>query len=90
MEVRGETVFTISEAATRYGLSRKTLLTQIRRGVLAATKSGNAYLVTASEMERYDAVRKAPRGFARDDHPMKGKQGPGHRRKKGDIGNSRE
>ena len=81
MEVGGETVFTISEAATRYGLSRKTLLTQIRRGVLAATKSGNVFLVTASEMERYDAVRKAPRGFARDDHPMHGKQGPGHRRK---------
>ena len=88
MEVGGETVFTISEAATRYGLSRKTLLTQIRRGVLVATKSGNVFLVTASEMERYDAVRKAPRGFARNDHPLHGKQGPGHRRKKGATGDT--
>lgn len=75
-------MITTSEAMTRDGLSRKALRTQRCRGVLAATKGGNAYLVTASEMERYDAMRKAPSRFSRDDYAMKGKQEPGHRQKK--------
>lgn len=82
MKIGDVEVFTISEAAAKYGIARKTLLTQIRRGNLAATLSGHTYIVTSAEMDRYDEFRKQPRGFARPDHPMHGQQGPGHRRKK--------
>jgi len=82
MKIGDVEVFTISEAAAKYGIARKTLLTQIRRGNLAATLSGHTYIVTSAEMDRYDERRKQPRGFARKDHPLHGKQGPGHRRKK--------
>jgi len=82
MKIGDVEVFTLSEAAEKYGVVRKTLLTQIRRGNLHATLSGHIYLVTADEMIRYDEQRKQPRGFARPDHPLHGKQGPGHRRKK--------
>ncbi len=85
MKIGDTEVFTVSEAAARYGIGRKTLLTQIRRGKLAATLSGHAYLVTAEEMDRYDQERKAGvRGFGNPNHPLHGKQGPGHRRKKDD------
>ena len=62
-------VFTLSHAASRYGIARKTLLTQIKRGRLAATKSGNAYLVTSNEMERYVREQKGRFGTASPLHP---------------------
>lgn len=82
MKIGDVEVFTISEAATKYGIARKTLLTQIRRGNLAATLSGHTYIVTSAEMDRYDEQRKQPRGFARPDHPLHGKRGGGGRPKK--------
>jgi hypothetical protein len=38
--------------------------------------------VTADDVERYERERRGRHGFANPDHPMHGKQGPGHRRKK--------
>jgi len=82
MQIGDETVYTLTEAATRLGIKRGTLLTQVRRGLIQARLVGSVYLVTASEIARYDEQRKQARGFARPDHPLHGKQGPGHRRKK--------
>ena len=52
------------------------MLTQIRRGRLAATKSGNAFLVTSVEMERYVAEVKGRSGFAAATHPFHGRRPP--------------
>ncbi len=46
-------MLTLSQAAERLGLSRKTLWLQVDRGVLHATRIGSVWLVTESEMERY-------------------------------------
>lgn len=48
-----EEVMTLQEAAKRLERSNKTLILQIRLGVFNATKSGDIYLTTASEVERY-------------------------------------
>ena len=82
MQIGDEEVLTIPQAATRLGVTPDTLRQQVKRGLLTATRAGGVYLVTASEVARYDEQRKQPRGFARPDHPLHGKQGPGHRRKK--------
>ena len=58
-------MYTLTEAATRLGIRRGTLLTQVRRGLLATQRVRSVYLVTASEVARYDEQRKQPRGFAR-------------------------
>jgi len=83
MQIGDDEVLTIPQAATRLGVTPDTLRQQVKRGVLNATRAGGIYLVTAREVARYDEFRKQPRGFARPDHPLHGKQGPGHRRKKG-------
>ncbi len=69
MKIGDVEVFTISEAATRYGIGRKTLLTQIRRGILSATLSGHTYIVTSDEMERYVRDHKGKPGLASPSHP---------------------
>lgn len=84
MQVGDDEVLTLKQAAERLGLSPETLRLQVRGGKMQATLAGKTYLVTASEVRRYDAFRKQARGFARPDHPLHGKQGPGHRRKKTD------
>jgi len=75
-------VLTIPQAAARLGVTPDTLRQQVKRGLLNATRVGGTYLVTAREVARYDEFRKRPRGFAAPSHPLHGKQGPGHRRKK--------
>lgn len=70
MKIGDVQVFTLSEAAERYGVARKTLLTQIRRGVISATMSGHNYLVTDAEMAKYVAERKGKPGTASPDHPQ--------------------
>ncbi len=75
-------MFTLPEAAKRLGVAHSTLRIQARKGILSATIIGGRYLVTAEDIAAYDEQRKQPRGFARPDHPLHGKQGPGHRRKK--------
>jgi excisionase family DNA binding protein len=70
MKIGDVEVFTLSEAAERYGIARKTLLTQIRRGIIDATMSGHNYLVTDTEMEKYVSERKGKPGTASPDHPQ--------------------
>ncbi len=74
-------MMTLAQAAERLGLSRKTLVAQAKKNILRATLTGNVYLVTAEEVERYNREHRGKHGFANVDHPMHGKQGPGHRRK---------
>ncbi len=75
-------MLTLKQAAERLGLSPETLRLQVRAGKMHATLAGKTYLVTASEVRRYDAFRKQARGFARSDHPLYGKRGGGGRPKK--------
>lgn len=79
----GETeVLSLKEAGQRIGVSDNTLLIQIRNGALSAQRIGKQWVVTVDDLNVYDERRKQARGFARPDHPLHGKQGPGHRRKK--------
>lgn len=84
MKIGDVEVLSITEAAARIGVAPVTLRLQIQHGALKAEKVGGRYLVTASDLADYDEQRKQPRGFANPRHPMHGKQGPGHRRKKPD------
>lgn len=85
VRIGDEEVLTLKEAAEMIGLSPQTLYLQVRRGKLTATKKGREYLVLKSEIERYDREVKGKSGFAAPSHPLHGKQGPGHRRRKGDA-----
>ncbi len=82
MQIGDEEVLTLKQAAERSGKSMSTLRTQIKRGVLAGRREGRDWLVTASALKRYMERHAGKGGFANPDHPMHGKQGPGHRRKK--------
>jgi excisionase family DNA binding protein len=84
MEVKEDEVLTLGQAAERLGVRRDTLAQQAKKGVLHATLAGSVYLVTATEVERYRREVRGKRGFAAASHPLHGKQGPGHRRKKGE------
>lgn len=72
---------TLSQAAERLGLSRKTLVAQAKKNALHATLTGNVYLVTAEEVERYRDEVRGRHGFANPSHPLHGKRGGGGRRK---------
>jgi len=82
MQIGDEVVLTLSQAAEQLGVRRQTLAEQAKKGVLRATLTGKAYLVTATEVERYRREHLGKYGFANREHPLHGKQGPGHRRKK--------
>ncbi len=82
MKIGDVEVLSLKEAGERIAVSDNTLLIQIRNGALVAQRIGKQWVVTAEDLAAYDERRKQPRGFARVDHPMHGKQGPGHRRKK--------
>ncbi len=74
---------TLPELADRLGLkSVGSLRAQILRGTLVAEKVGRDWVVSESEAIRYGNEHRGKRGFANADHPMHGKQGPGHRQKK--------
>jgi len=88
MQIGDETVYTLSEAAGLLGLDRRTLYLQVKRGKLRAAMSGREYRVLGSEVERYREEVQGKHGFAASTHPLHGKQGPGHRRKKGTSGNT--
>ncbi len=81
MKIGDVEVLSLKEAGERIGVSDNTLLIQIRNGALAATRIGKQWVVTMDDLAAYDERRKRARGFARPDHPLHGKQGPGHRRK---------
>ncbi len=82
MKIGGMDVLTLTEAADRLGVATSTLRHQIARGSLVAIRLGGRYVVEVGEVERYQEERKGKHGFAAESHPMHGKQGPGHRRKK--------
>ncbi len=85
MDVKGDDrVLSLVEAGTLIGRSPRTLYLQIRRGKLAAEKHGGAFLVRESELRRYERETMGRHGFAAPTHPLKGTQGGGGRRKKGD------
>ena len=84
MKIGDTEVLSLREAGERIGVSANTLLVQVRNGALEAQKIGKQWVVTLESLQAYDARRKEPKGFARADHPLHGKQGPGHRRKKDD------
>ena len=76
---------TLPELAARLGLkSIGSLRAQILRGSLQAEKVGRDWIVSEAEAGRYERENRGRRGFANADHPLHGKQGPGHRRKKVD------
>jgi len=77
-------VLSLQEAARRLEMSPITLRVQAKKGVLRATLVGHTYMVTATELQRYAEEHRGRHGFANPDHPLHGKQGPGHRRKKDD------
>jgi excisionase family DNA binding protein len=80
--VGDDEVLTLRQAAERLKLSPETLRLQVRAGKLRATLAGKTYLVTATEVARYDKQRKRPRGFANPEHPLYGKRGGGGGRTK--------
>ncbi len=87
MKIGDEEVLSLKQAAERLGISRITLSEQARKGVLKASMIGRSYAVTASEVERYRREHLGQRtGFHDPTHPLHGKQGPGHRRKKDSDG----
>ncbi|MCA1668143.1 MAG: helix-turn-helix domain-containing protein [Thermomicrobia bacterium] len=55
-------MLTISQAAERLGLSRKTLWLQINRGSLHGQQIGKMWVVTAGEVERYRRENKGQSG----------------------------
>jgi len=85
MQIGDEEVLTLKQAAERIGVSPKTLQLQAKNGALKARLMGKTYLVTASELVRYDERRKQNRGFARPDHPYYKRRGGGGRTKKDDT-----
>lgn len=88
MQIGGEDVLTLREAAERLGLSPQTLYLQVRRGRLAATKKGREYLVLGSEVERYRDEVQGKSGFAAPSHPLHGKRGGGGRPPKAKSGDA--
>ncbi len=53
MQIGDDEVLTLKQAATRLGLSPRTLRVQVYNGRLKATLIGTTYAVAASEVERY-------------------------------------
>ncbi len=82
VQIGGEEVIGLKEAAARIGVSHDTLIKQANRGVLRASRIGRQWVVTASALAEYERDHKGRHGFAAGTHPMHGKQGPGHRRRK--------
>jgi len=84
MKIGDEEVLTITQAAERIGVSPDTLQSQIRRGKIAAERFGRQWMIKGNELQRYREEVQGKHGFAALTHPLHGKQGPGHRRKKDD------
>lgn len=78
------TMLTVSQAAERLGLHRTTLLRQITRGTLHATRLGSVWVITPAEVERYRHTHLGKVGVASPDHPLHGRRGGGGRPKRDD------
>jgi excisionase family DNA binding protein len=84
MEDEGQDILTVTQAAARLGLHRDTLLRQIQRGSLHATRLGSIYVITAAEVERYRHTHLGKTGVASPHHPLHGRRGGGGRRTRDD------
>jgi excisionase family DNA binding protein len=62
MTTGGDELLTVSQAAERLGLSRKTVWLQINRGVLSAARLGSVWVITAREVDRYARENKGKVG----------------------------
>ena len=70
MKAEIKEAMTLAQAAERLGVSRKTLVAQAKKNILRATLTGNVYLATAEEVERYNSLSTgAEHGFANVDQP---------------------
>jgi len=65
MKIGEDEVLSLSAAAKRIGISRKTLWHQINAGKVEAERSGDVWLVKASVIDIYAATRKGKRGRPR-------------------------
>ncbi len=88
MKIGDVEVLSLKEAGERIGVSANTLLVQVRNGALVAQKIGKQWVVTVDDLNTYDARRKEPRGFAREDHPYHGRRGGGGRPPKAKSGDA--
>jgi excisionase family DNA binding protein len=84
MQIGDEEVLTLKQASERIGVSVTTQQQQAKKGVLRAHLMGKTWLVTATEIARYEREHKGRTGFAAESHPLHGKRGGGGRRKKTD------
>jgi excisionase family DNA binding protein len=71
-------VLSLSKAAERVSLSTSTLRTQIKLGVIPATKEGVHYFIDAEDLDTYVRNHKGKHGYASPTHTGK----RGHRRPK--------
>jgi hypothetical protein len=62
MQIGDEEVLTLKQAEERIGVNHKTLHRQAKKGVLKAQLMGKTWLVTASELERYEREHKGKVG----------------------------
>ncbi len=62
MQIGDEEVLTLKQAEERIGVSHKTLQLQAKKGVLKAQLMGKTWLVTASELSRYQREHKGKVG----------------------------
>lgn len=75
-------MLSLQQAAARIGVTAHTLSQQARKGTLRAVLIGHSYVVTASELARYERDHRGRQGFAARTHPLHGKRGGGGRPKK--------
>ncbi len=62
-------LFTVTQVAAQLGIQRNTVLRQISKGALHATKLGSVYVITAAEVARYRHTHLGRNGTASPDHP---------------------
>ncbi len=63
-------LFTVTQVAAQLGIQRNTVLRQISKGALHATKLGSVYVITAAEVARYRHTHLGRNGTASPDHPL--------------------
>jgi len=62
MQIGDDEVLTLKQAEERIGVSHKTLQLQAKKGVLKARLMGKTWLVTATELARYEREHKGKVG----------------------------
>ncbi len=58
MQIGDDELLTLKQAEERIGVSHKTLQLQAKKGVLKARLMGKTWLVTATELTRYEREHK--------------------------------